>query len=146
MYFNKLNRYFCCKVYSVMEMLQLVLFGILASFIYIVFKELQPSIALFIIIISSVIIFLVVVQKISIIIYVIKDLSVRASIPSIYMQTLLKIIGIAYITEIGANIVKDAGMNALASKIELAGKLFILLLAIPIIKAVIETMIQFVPN
>jgi len=129
-----------------MEMLQLVLFGILASFIYIVLKELQPSIALFIIIISSVIIFLVVVQKISIIIYVIKDLSVRASIPSIYMQTLLKIIGIAYITEIGANIVKDAGMNALASKIELAGKLFILLLAIPIIKAVIETMIQFVPN
>jgi len=129
-----------------MEMLQLVLFGILASFIYIVLKEIQPSIALFIIIISSVIIFLVVVQKISIIIYVIKDLSVRASIPSIYMQTLLKIIGIAYITEIGANIVKDAGMNALASKIELAGKLFILLLAIPIIKAVIETMIQFVPN
>lgn len=129
-----------------MEMLQLVLFGILASFIYIVLKEIQPSIALFIIIISSVIIFIVVVQKISLIIYVIKDLSVRASIPSIYMQTLLKIIGIAYITEIGSNIVKDAGMNALASKIELAGKLFILLLAIPIIKAVIETMIQFVPN
>lgn len=129
-----------------MEMVQLVLFGILASFLYIVLKEIQPSIALFIIILSSVIIFLFVVHKISIIIYVIKDLSIKASIPSMYMQTLLKIIGIAYITEIGANIVKDAGMNALASKIELAGKLFILLLAIPIIKAVIETMIQFVPN
>ncbi len=129
-----------------MEMMQLVLFGILASFIYIILKETQPSIALFIIIISSLIIFLFVIHKISIIIYVIKDLSSRASVPSIYMQTLLKIIGIAYVTEIGANIVKDAGMSALASKIELAGKLFILLLAIPIIQAVIETMLRFIPN
>src|SRR5690625_2691430 len=146
MFFNKLNLYFYLKGYNDMEMMQLVLFGILASFIYIILKETQPSIALFIIIISSLIIFLFVIHKISIIIYVIKDLSSRASVPSIYMQTLLKIIGIAYVTEIGANIVKDAGMSALASKIELAGKLVILLLAIPIIQAVIETMLRFIPN
>src|SRR5699024_4734138 len=70
----------------------------------------------------------------------------KASIESTYIQTILKIIGIAYVTELGANIVKDAGLASVASKLELAGKIFILLLAIPIITAVIDIVIQFIPT
>lgn len=62
------------------------------------------------------------------------------------MKTILKIIGIAYIAELGANLTKDAGLSSVAAKIELAGKIFILLLAIPIISAVAEAILRFVSS
>jgi stage III sporulation protein AD len=57
----------------------------------------------------------------------------------------LKIIGIAYIAEFGAQIVRDAGQESIASKIELAGKVLILVLAIPIISIIIETVMKLMP-
>ncbi len=66
-------------------------------------------------------------------------------VQTFYLETILKIIGIAYITELGANVTRDAGLNSIAGKIELAGKIFILLLAIPIISAVVEVILNFLP-
>ena len=59
------------------------------------------------------------------------------------METLLKIIGIAYIAEFGAQITKDAGQGAIASKIELAGKILILVMAIPILTVVMKLFSDF---
>jgi stage III sporulation protein AD len=64
----------------------------------------------------------------------------------IYVETILKIIGIAYIAEFGAQITKDAGQGAIASKIELGGKVLILSMAIPILTVIIETIISMLPN
>lgn len=62
------------------------------------------------------------------------------------METILKIIGIAYIAELGANLTKEAGLSAVAKNIELAGKVFIILLAVPIITAVVEAILNFLPS
>lgn len=70
----------------------------------------------------------------------------EASIDLIYVETILKIIGIAYIAEFGAQITKDAGQGSIASKIELAGKILILSMAIPIMTVIIQTMIKLLPN
>jgi stage III sporulation protein AD len=64
----------------------------------------------------------------------------------IYVETIVKIIGIAYIAEFGAQITKDAGQGAIASKIELGGKVLILSMAIPILTVIIETIISMLPN
>ncbi|HCX49180.1 MAG TPA: stage III sporulation protein AD, partial [Bacillus sp. (in: Bacteria)] len=70
----------------------------------------------------------------------------EAKVSNVYVETLLKIIGIAYIAEFGAQITKDAGQGAIASKIELAGKILILVMAIPILTVVIETILGFLPT
>lgn len=75
-----------------------------------------------------------------------QDLAAKANINTVYLQTVLKIIGIAYIAEFGAQIAKDAGQGAIASKIELAGKIIIVVMAVPIITVIIETIIQLIPN
>jgi len=129
-----------------MEIVQVVLFGIVASLLFLILKDVQPSFAFFIILITSILILSLVVKQVGVIIYLLRDLSMKASIQSVYLNTILKIIGIAYITELGANITKDAGLTSIASKIELAGKIFILILAIPIISAVVEVILNFVPN
>ncbi len=75
-----------------------------------------------------------------------QKIAVDANVNMIYLETILKIIGIAYIAEFGAQISKDAGQGAIASKIELGGKILILAMAIPILTAIIETVIGLIPT
>lgn len=129
-----------------MDIIQIVLISIVATLLYLILKDIQPSFAFLLLLVTSVVIIIIVIQQIQLIIQLIESLGERASIDSTYIHTILKIIGIAYITEVGANITKDAGLSSVASKLELAGKIFILLLAIPIITAVVEVIIQFIPS
>lgn len=129
-----------------MDILQIVLLGIIASILYIVLKDINASFAFFLIVITGIIIFLAVIKQIGTIFQLIESLGQKANIEGMYMETILKIIGIAYIAELGASITKDAGLGSVASKIELAGKIFILLLAVPIITAVIESILSFLPS
>lgn len=128
-----------------MEIVQIVIFAIIASILFIVLKDLHGSTAFLIILIAGIAIFLTVIKELGTIFQLLQSLGQKASIDNMYIETILKIIGIAYITELGANITKDAGLGAVASKVELAGKIFILVLAIPIITAVIEAILTFLP-
>jgi stage III sporulation protein AD len=60
-----------------------------------------------------------------------------------YIKLLLKVLGITYLSEISANLCKDAGAATLASQIELFGKLSILVLCMPIVTSLIQTIYHF---
>ena len=90
--------------------------------------------------------FLLLIDQIHAILQMIERVASEAKVSNVYVETLLKIIGIAYIAEFGAQITKDAGQGAIASKIELAGKILILVMAIPILTVVIETILGFLPT
>lgn len=128
-----------------MGIVQVVLFGIIATMLYLIVKDVARPFAFFIIFVASLVILFAVIHEINAIIQLIYRLGQKASVHHMYIDTVLKIIGIAYITELGANVTKDAGLSSVASKIELAGKVFILLLAIPIVTSVVELILQFVP-
>ncbi len=129
-----------------MDMIQIVLLGIIATILFILLKDVNVTFAFIILILTSIIMLLFILQRIGFIIDLLNVLGERASIDGVYLKTILQIIGIAYITELGANITKDAGLTSVASKIELAGKILILILAIPIITAVIEAILHFLPS
>ena len=59
-----------------------------------------------------------------------------------YILILIKLIGISYICEFAAGISKDAGYSAIAFQIELFGKLTMLMISLPVLVAVIETIIN----
>ena len=63
----------------------------------------------------------------------------------VYMGTILKIVGVAYIADFGSQICRDAGEGALASKIEFAAKIIVLVMAVPIIVAVLQSLLKLVP-
>ncbi|MGX1192952.1 stage III sporulation protein AD [Metabacillus sp. SLBN-84] len=91
------------------------------------------------------VIFLFLVDGVAQIITMIEKIALNANINMMYVETILKIIGIAYIAEFGAQITKDAGQGAIASKIELGGKIIILAMAVPILTVIIETIIGLIP-
>ncbi len=91
-------------------------------------------------------IFLFLVDQVFDVIRMLERIAINANVNLIYVETILKIVGIAYIAEFGAQITKDAGQGAIASKIELAGKILILAMAIPILTVIIETIINLIPS
>ncbi|MGJ9456937.1 stage III sporulation protein AD [Oceanobacillus sp. CF4.6] len=129
-----------------MDILQIAILGVIASILYIILKDINKSFAFIIILVTGIIIFLAIIKQISIIFEMIQTLGQKANIEGLYMETILKIIGISYIAELGANLTKDAGLSSVAKYIELSGKIFILLLAVPIITAVIEAIVSFLPS
>lgn len=99
-----------------------------------------------IVVFSGCVIFLYLVEQIYDIIRMIEKIAVNANVNMVYVETILKIIGIAYIAEFGAQLTKDAGQGAIASKIELAGKILILVMAVPILTVIIETILGLIPS
>ncbi|CAB1128913.1 Stage III sporulation protein AD [Candidatus Hydrogenisulfobacillus filiaventi] len=63
-----------------------------------------------------------------------------------YLTLLLKVLGIAYLTTLAAQVARDAGETLVAGRVELAGKVLILALALPIIRAITETLIHWLPT
>ncbi|RWZ60108.1 stage III sporulation protein AD [Halobacillus fulvus] len=129
-----------------MDIVQIVSLGLVAALLIVLLKEQHSSIAFLLLLLVVIIIFLSVLDQIRHIFSLLSYMAEQAQVDSVYFKTILKIIGIAYIAELGGQLIRDAGLNALASKVELAGKLFILMLAIPIVTAVIETILHFIPG
>ncbi|MFC0043268.1 stage III sporulation protein AD [Metabacillus iocasae] len=127
-------------------MIQIVGLGLVATFLALIVKEQKPSFAFLLIVFVGCVIFLFLIDQVYEIIRMVERLSVNAHVNMIYVETILKIIGIAYIAEFGAQITKDAGQGAIASKIELGGKILILAMAIPILTVIIETIISMLPT
>lgn len=128
-----------------MEIVQVVGLGLIATILALVVKEQKPIFAFLIAIVSGIIIFYFLIDKISEVIRVLERLAVQADLNLVFLETILKIIGIAYIAEFGAQVTRDAGQGAIASKIELAGKVLILILAVPIVQIIIETILHLLP-
>lgn len=129
-----------------MEIFQLVGLGLTATFIIVVVRQAQAKeMALLISLVAGALMFLLLVDRIGAVVQVLSDLSDRAGINRFYLTTVLKIIGIAYVGEFGAQVCRDAGENAIASKVELATKVLIMVLAIPIIVAILESIVKLLP-
>ena len=70
----------------------------------------------------------------------------EAKVSNVYVETLLKLLELLILPSLELKLQKDAGQGAIASKIELAGKILILVMAIPILTVVIETILGFLPT
>jgi stage III sporulation protein AD len=126
--------------------LQIVGIALVSTFLALIVKEQKPNFAFLLIVFVGCAIFLFLVDQIYEIIQMLQRIAVNANVNLVYVETILKIIGIAYIAEFAAQITKDAGQGSIASKIELGGKVLILAMAIPILTVMIETIIQLIPN
>ncbi|WP_026693551.1 stage III sporulation protein AD [Peribacillus kribbensis] len=128
------------------EILKIVGMSLIATFLALVIKEQKPNFAFLLVVFVGCSIFLMLVGQISDILHMIQKIALKANVNMVYLETILKIIGIAYIAEFAAQITKDAGQGAIASKIELGGKIIILAMAIPILTVIIETIIKLIPS
>lgn len=128
-----------------MDIFQIVAFGIVAAILSVVVRQHNQEIALLLSVVAGIVIFIQLVEPLSEVVEIIKELGLEGDINVTYIETLLKIVGIAYITEFGAQVCRDADEETIAKKIELAGKIIIMFLAVPLIILILETVMELLP-
>lgn len=112
--------------------------GIVSTILILILKEEKSEMALMCAIAASIIILLYIISQFTPIVNMINKLLDNAGINKEYLRIILKIVGISYMVEFGKNICKDAGENAIANKIEIAGKVVIISLSIPVVNSLVE--------
>lgn len=125
-----------------MDIVKIVSFAFISLFTILIFKDRKDDIAVQISIVAGILIFFFLISKITAVLQLLQELSLKANIDFVYLNTVFKILGIAYIASFCSEICKDAGEGSLASKVEFAGKILILVLAIPIIMAVLQAIVK----
>lgn len=128
-----------------MEMFQIFGLGIIAALISIILKKYKPELALHVTIIVGIVIFSLMISKLTVVLGLLDNITQKVNIEFVYLETILKIIGIAYITEFGSEVCRDAGEGAIALKLEFAGKILIIVLAAPIIYALLDLIVKIIP-
>ncbi|MGI6588998.1 MAG: stage III sporulation protein AD [Peptococcia bacterium] len=128
-----------------MEIFQIVGIGLTGTVLAVYVKESNREIAILISLATGLILFIYALSKVGAVINILAELATRANINMYYLMIVLKIMGIAYIAEFGAQICRDAGEGSTATKIEFAAKILVMVLALPIIVALMESVLRLLP-
>lgn len=101
-------------------------------------KSINKDISLYVILATAVIILIAVLGEISEIFSFIENIYDDITYGREFFPVIIKVLIIAYITDFTAQLCKDAGEGSIGSKVELAGKVIIFYVAMPILKAILE--------
>lgn len=124
-------------------MIDIALISIIAVLMAILFKKGKEEYSLYISIAACIIILLLGIGKLETILDSIKRLQEYISINNTYINILIKIIGITYVTEFAAALCKDSGYSAIGNQVELIGKISVLAISMPILMALLDTINNF---
>lgn len=128
-----------------MDVIKIIGIGLISLIMIIIIKQHRPEFAIYISLIAGVLIFSLVFGKISGIITMLSNIANKSAINKEFLNLLIKITGIAILTEFAVSICKDSGETAIANKIDIGGKVTIIAISIPIISSLLETVIKILP-
>lgn len=129
-----------------MEIAQIVGLALVTTIMLLILRQERPVMAVLLSIVFSIVIFTVMMSKLASVLDVMGELVRRAEINHFFFSTILKILGVAYLGEFAAAICQDAGEQAVAKKVEFATTILIAVLALPIIIAILESLMELMPG
>lgn len=128
-----------------MDIVKIIGIAFLALAIIIILKQYKPEFAMYVSILAGAIILLMSIGKLTGIITLLENISAKTKVNGEFLAILIKITGIAFLTEFAVSVCKDAGETAIANKVDLGGKVIIIAISIPIVSALLETVIKVLP-
>ena len=120
--------------------------GLTAVLLAVQLKSVKSEYGVYLVMAAGVFIFLYGLGKMEVILDTLAQIRDSIQIEPIYLDMLLRMIGIAYVAEFASGICRDAGYGALGSQIEIFVKLSILAVSMPVFGALLETVQSFLPS
>ena len=128
-----------------MTIVQVVLAGVVCAIVALAVKRNRPDFALIVSVGASVLLMTMVMPELIAALGVIQNLGSNLDTRIPYVAMILQILGIAYVAEIGAQLCHDADEHAIAFKIEMAGKVLIMVAAAPVFLDVLQMIVGIMP-
>ena len=122
-----------------LSMVQVGIIGVAGALLAVQFKSGKAEYGIYISIALSLLIFFSIIKNLEMIVRIVRTIGDYISMDTVYIGTLLKMLGITYIAEFSSSICKDAGYQTIAGQIEIFGKLAVLVLSMPILMALLDT-------
>ncbi|MDY4693769.1 MAG: SpoIIIAC/SpoIIIAD family protein [Blautia sp.] len=126
-----------------MDIIKISMIGVCGVMLGFILKGIRPEYASFITIAIGLMILGLAVGKVSYLFETLNRLKESLPIDGNYFATLIKIIGITYIGQFASSICKDAGYQAVGAQIELFCKLSVMILSMPVLLAILDTIQGF---
>lgn len=127
-----------------MEIVSVIGFSLVAAMLVILLRQIKPEFALPVGVLAAAIILFSAASASLPIIDKVKEISAKASINSEYVSILIKSLGICYITQLASDTCKDGGENALAGNVQLIGKIAVVVLSLPLVTQVLDTVTKLI--
>lgn len=129
-----------------MGVIKIIGIALIALIIIILLKQYRPEFAVYISLLTGVLILVLVMDQLAGIISLLQSLANKTSVNMTFLSLLIKITGIAFLSEFAVSICKDSGEGAIASKIEVGSKIVIISMSIPIISSLLEIILKILPS
>ena len=126
-----------------MSIVQVSLLGVIGVLFVVQLKQEKTEYSIYLCLALGVVIFLSILDEMKVLVNALQSISESISINVSYIATLIKMLGITYLSEFSTGICKDAGCQALAMQIEVFGKVSIFVLSLPILLALLQTIQEF---
>ena len=122
-----------------LEVVRIVMLGMTGVLLGLFLKGTKPEYSIYISLAAGILIFFYMTEKLSYLFSSVLKIQEYLPLDTEYLTTLLKIIGITYIGQFSSGICKDAGYGAIGGQIEIFTKLYIMVLSMPVLLALMET-------
>ncbi|HIT87644.1 MAG TPA: stage III sporulation protein AD [Candidatus Coprocola pullicola] len=121
-----------------MNMAQIVATGLIGTVLCVLLKKQSPEISLLIAVATGVFIFISLCDKLGILLTLLEETAQKAGVSEGYFAIVLKVTGIAYLAQFGMQLCIDAGETSIAGKIELAGKIMMMIVSAPVLLSLLD--------
>lgn len=128
-----------------MDIIKIVGIGLITVIASMLVKPIKPEVSIIIGLCGGVLILIQTIDYVVDIIDAFSSIIDKTGLDTGLLKTLLKIIGVGYLTEFSANLCNDAGSSSVADKILFAGKIIILVMALPMVTSIIEIIVEILP-
>lgn len=126
-----------------MEVVKIIMLGMTGMLLGLLLKGSRPEYSVYISLAAGICIFTSMTGQLSYLFSSIEKLQEYLPLDTKYLAVLLKMIGITYISQFSSGICKDAGYSAIGGQIEIFSKLYLMVLSIPVLLALMETIHSF---
>ena len=122
-----------------MEISTIVVIGIIGAVICVVINQYKPEYTVLVALATGLIVLLFASEHLSSILEYVNRFISLGEIDSNYGEIVVKALGVCVVTQLASDTCKDCGQGSIASKIELGGKVSMLVLSIPLFVSLLET-------
>ncbi len=121
-----------------MEVLKMAALAVSGVLLALMLKQVKPEYNVFLSMAVCICIFMYLLSRLQTVIGYFRQLEAQVTLDGVYLDTILKMLGITYITQFASDLCKDAGYSAISSQIELFARVSILFLSFPVLLALVE--------
>lgn len=126
-----------------MNAIQLAGFAVCAAAMALVMRKLRPEAASVLIIAAGALVLLLVLPQLGEIVNGVAAMAAFGGLKEEYMTSLLKVAGVSLLVDFSVQTCRDAGEEGLALRIELAGRIILIAMALPVMQALLTQILSF---